>query len=76
LNLFDRGTARARVAQRQADIAIAETNFAQKRNSIRLGIEQAYSGYHSHKIQSLWFIRQKAEGKIRVYFTQLKIAFF
>jgi hypothetical protein len=38
-----------------------------------------YRGYHSHKIQRLWFIRQKAEGsyaegKSRVYFTQLKIA--
>jgi hypothetical protein len=27
----------------------------------RLDIEVCdYSGYHSHKIQSLWFIRQKA----------------
>jgi len=41
-NLFDGGAARARVAQRQSDIDIAETRFADQRNLIRFQVEQAF----------------------------------
>ncbi|MDZ8084919.1 MAG: TolC family protein [Nostoc sp. DedQUE12b] len=47
LNLFDGGAARARAAQQQANIAIAETQFAQQRNQIRFEVEQAYSTQQS-----------------------------
>jgi OMF family outer membrane factor len=40
--LFDGGAIRARVAQRQSDIDIAETQFANQRNQIRFQVEQAY----------------------------------
>ncbi|MEH1831592.1 MAG: TolC family protein [Nostoc sp.] len=43
LNLYDGGAARARADQSKADIAIAETQFAEQRNQIRLQVEQAYS---------------------------------
>ncbi|OKH32463.1 hypothetical protein NIES2119_26150 [[Phormidium ambiguum] IAM M-71] len=41
-NLFDGGAARARAAQRQSDIDIAETRFADQRNLIRFQVEQAF----------------------------------
>lgn len=41
-NLFDGGAARARAAQRQSDIDIAETQFANQRNQIRFQVEQAF----------------------------------
>ncbi|MGA9377526.1 MAG: TolC family protein [Phormidium sp.] len=41
-NLFDGGAARARAAQRQSDIDIAETRFADQRNQIRFQVEQAF----------------------------------
>lgn len=41
--LFDGGAVRARAAQREADIAIAETNFSNVRNQVRFQVEQAYS---------------------------------
>jgi outer membrane protein TolC len=47
LNLFDGGAARARAAQQQANIAIAETQFAEQRNQIRFQVEQAYSTQQS-----------------------------
>ena len=43
LNLFDGGAARARAAQAKANIAIAETQFAEQRNQIRFQVEQAFS---------------------------------
>ncbi|BAZ53214.1 outer membrane efflux protein [Nostoc sp. NIES-4103] len=43
LNLFDGGAAKARAAQAKANIAIAETQFAQQRNQIRFQVEQAFS---------------------------------
>ncbi len=42
LNLFDGGAARAKAAQQKANIAIAETNFAEQRNQIRFQVEQAF----------------------------------
>ncbi|PHM11448.1 TolC family protein [Nostoc sp. 'Peltigera malacea cyanobiont' DB3992] len=47
LNLFDGGAARARAAQQQTNIAIAETQFAEQRNQIRFQVEQAYSTQQS-----------------------------
>jgi outer membrane protein TolC len=48
LSLFDGGAARARARQEEADIAIAETNFAGQRNQIRFEVEQAYSQLQSN----------------------------
>ncbi|NJL36087.1 MAG: TolC family protein [Leptolyngbyaceae cyanobacterium SM1_4_3] len=42
MNLFDGGAARARAAQEEANVAIAETQFADVRNQVRLEVEQAY----------------------------------
>ncbi|WP_118171016.1 TolC family protein [Nostoc sphaeroides] len=47
LNLFDGGAARARADQSRANIAIAETQFAEQRNQIRFQVEQAYSTQQS-----------------------------
>ncbi|PSM50178.1 transporter [Chroococcidiopsis sp. CCALA 051] len=48
LSLFDGGAARARARQEEADIAIAETNFAGQRNLIRFEVEQAFSQLQSN----------------------------
>ncbi|MBD2304698.1 TolC family protein [Chroococcidiopsis sp. FACHB-1243] len=48
LSLFDGGAARARARQEEADIAIAETNFAGQRNQIRFEVEQAFSQLQSN----------------------------
>lgn len=42
MNLFDGGATRARAAQEEANVAIAETQFANVRNQVRLEVEQAY----------------------------------
>ena len=47
LNLYDGGAARARADQSKANIAIAETQFAEQRNQIRFQVEQAYSTQQS-----------------------------
>ncbi|MBW4422918.1 MAG: TolC family protein [Nostoc desertorum CM1-VF14] len=47
LNLYDGGAARARADQSRANIAIAETQFAQQRNQIRFQVEQAFSTQQS-----------------------------
>ncbi|MDZ8030112.1 MULTISPECIES: TolC family protein [unclassified Nostoc] len=47
LSLFDGGAARARASQQRANIAIAETQFAEQRNQIRFQVEQAYSTQQS-----------------------------
>ncbi|MBW4476110.1 MAG: TolC family protein [Tolypothrix brevis GSE-NOS-MK-07-07A] len=46
--LFDGGAARARANQRKADIAIAETQFAQQRDQTRFEVEQAFSNLQSN----------------------------
>jgi outer membrane protein TolC len=43
LSLFDGGAARARAAQSKANIAIAQTQFANQRDQIRFNVEQFYS---------------------------------
>ena len=40
--LFEGGAAQARARQRELDIEIAERNFEEARNTIRLGVESAY----------------------------------
>jgi outer membrane protein TolC len=46
--LFDGGAARAQANQRKADIAIAETQFAQQRDQTRFEVEQAFSNLQSN----------------------------
>ncbi|MEG5042053.1 MULTISPECIES: TolC family protein [unclassified Microcoleus] len=46
-SIFDGGAANARVQQRDADIAIAESRFDQLRNQVRREVEQAYFGLDS-----------------------------
>jgi outer membrane protein TolC len=46
--LFDGGAARAQANQRRADIAIAETQFAQQRDQTRFEVEQAFSNLQSN----------------------------
>ncbi|MBH8571610.1 TolC family protein [Nostocaceae cyanobacterium CENA369] len=48
LNLYDGGASRARAAQAKANIAIAETQFAEQRNQIRFQVEQAFSNQQSN----------------------------
>ena len=48
LSLFDGGEARAIARQQEANIAIAETNFAGQRNQIRFEVEQAFSQLQSN----------------------------
>ena len=40
--LFEGGAAQARARQRELDIEIAERNFEETRNTVRLGVESAY----------------------------------
>ncbi|MEG4274250.1 MULTISPECIES: TolC family protein [unclassified Microcoleus] len=47
-SIFDGGAANARVKQRDADIAIAESRFDQLRNQVRREVEQAYYGLESN----------------------------
>ena len=47
-NLYDGGAARARARAQSANIAIAETSFADTRNQVRFEVEQAYSNLQSN----------------------------
>lgn len=49
LTLFDGGAARARARQEELNIAIAETNFAGARDSVRFQVEQAYSQLQANR---------------------------
>lgn len=46
--LFEGGAAQARARQRELDIEIAERNFEEARNTIRLGVESAYFNLQSN----------------------------
>ncbi|MGA7932085.1 MAG: TolC family protein [Kovacikia sp.] len=48
--LFDGGAARASANQQEANIAIAETNFANNRDQIRFAVEQAYANLLSNQV--------------------------
>jgi outer membrane protein TolC len=47
--LFEGGAANARARQRELDIEIAERNFEEARNTIRLGVESAYYTLQSNR---------------------------
>jgi outer membrane protein TolC len=46
-NFFDGGAAQARAEQRDFDVALAESRFAQLRNQVRREVEQAYFNLES-----------------------------
>jgi OMF family outer membrane factor len=46
--LFEGGAARAQARQSEADMAIAETRFADQRNIVRFEVEQAYTSLESN----------------------------
>ena len=48
-NFFDGGAARAGARQSEKDIEIAETQFADQRNQIRFGVEQAFFGLEANE---------------------------
>ncbi|HEY9878215.1 MAG TPA: TolC family protein [Leptolyngbyaceae cyanobacterium] len=48
-NVFDGGAASARAEQRERDIEIAESQFADTRNGVRLEVEQAYFNLTSNQ---------------------------
>lgn len=68
LNLYDGGESRARARQEEANIAIAETNFAQARNQIRLEVEQSYSELQSNfeNIQTSTVAVEQAREALRL----------
>ena len=68
LSLYDGGEARARARQEDANIAIAETNFASARNTIRFQVEQAYSNLQSNfdNIQTATVALEQAREALRL----------
>ncbi|HCF27875.1 MAG TPA: transporter [Cyanobacteria bacterium UBA11049] len=68
LNLYDGGEARARAREAEANIAIAETSFANQRNQIRLDVEQAYSQLQSNfeNIQTASVALEQAREALRL----------
>ena len=48
-NFFDGGAARARAAQQERNKEIAETRFAQSRNTVRFQVEQAYTNLQANR---------------------------
>ncbi|MEW5857041.1 MAG: TolC family protein [Cyanobacteriota bacterium] len=67
-DFYDGGAARARADQEEANIAIAETQFADQRNQIRLEVEQAYFNLRSNaeNIQTAFFAVTQAEESLRL----------
>ncbi len=68
LNLFDGGAARARARQEEANIAIAETNFAEQRNQIGLQVEEAFADLQSEfaNIQTASVALEQAREALRL----------
>ena len=68
VNLFDGGASRARAAQEEANIAIAETNFAEQRNQVRFAVEQGYSELQSNfaNIQTATVALEQARESLRL----------
>jgi outer membrane protein TolC len=68
LSLFDGGSARAQAAQEEANIAIAETNFAAQRNQIRFDVESAYSNLQANfeNIQTASLALEQAREALRL----------
>jgi|GEM_PF-1205747 len=67
-NFFDGGSARARARQAETDIAIADTNFADTRNSIRFQVEQAFFDLKANEqnIQTATLAVKQAEESLRL----------
>ncbi|MCS6814409.1 MAG: TolC family protein, partial [Cyanobacteria bacterium] len=66
--LYDGGASVARAQQREQDIAIAETRFADIRNQIRFQVEQAYSNLQANfeNIQTAALAVEQAEESLRL----------
>jgi outer membrane protein TolC len=66
--LLDGGAARSRAAQQEANIAIAETQFADTRNQIRLQVEEAYLSLQANfdNIQTAALALQQATESLRL----------
>jgi len=67
-NFFDGGAARARADQERANQAIAETQFADIRNQIRLQVEQAYFNLNASQrnIQTSGVAQQQATRSLEL----------
>ncbi|MBE9166818.1 TolC family protein [Pleurocapsales cyanobacterium LEGE 06147] len=68
LRIFDGGAAIARAQQREKDIEINETQFANQRNQIRLEVEQAYFDLQANQnnIKTAQIAVQQAEESLRL----------
>lgn len=68
LSLFDGGSARAQADQEEANIAIAEANFAAQRNQIRFDVESAYSNLQANfeNIQTASLALEQAREALRL----------
>jgi len=68
LNLYDGGAARARARQEEANIAIAETNFADTRNQVRFEVEEAYNTLQANlaNIQTASVALEQAREALRL----------
>lgn len=68
LNLFDGGAARARAAQEEANIEIAETQFANTRDQVRFQVEEAYNQLQANfeNIQTASVAVEQAEESLRL----------
>jgi len=66
--LFDGGAARAQARQAEANIAIAESNFANQRDQIRFNVEQSYAELQSNfeNIQTTALAVQQAVEALRL----------
>ncbi|WP_224408569.1 TolC family protein [Oscillatoria salina] len=66
--LFDGGAARARAEQEKIDKAIAETNFADRRNLVRFEVERAYYNLlaNEENIQTATVAVELAEESLRL----------
>lgn len=67
-NFFDGGAAKSRSQQEVTNIAIAENTFAERRNQVRLDVEQAFFDLRSNKenIQRATFALGRAEQSLRL----------
>jgi outer membrane protein TolC len=68
IRLFDGGAARANSDQEEANIAIAETRFAQARNQVRREVEQAFYSLDANfdNIQTTTLALQQATEALRL----------
>lgn len=67
-DFFDGGAAKARARQAETDVAIAESNFANQRNQIRLEVERAFFQLKAsqEKIQTASFALEQAQESLRL----------